>query len=81
MRPEHYRDKFEAVKERALILENTSVAYLDMLRIKNLIKACESKDGAHPTEAKVSYLHEATDLINDVELRLMKEQYKCRRSK
>ena len=80
MKTEHFRDKLAAAKERALLLESTSVAYLDMLRIKNLIRECDNQ--VHPTEARVSFLHEVTDVINTVELRLTKENHKKhRRSK
>jgi hypothetical protein len=69
----HFAAKFAAIKERALILESASIPYLDMLRIKNLLKACEYRNETHTYQAKVSFLHELTDLINTIELRLLHE--------
>lgn len=66
----HFARKFAAIKERAHLLEQVSIPYLDGIRIKGLIKACE---GDGPTKAKEAFLAEALDVINEVEIRLIKE--------
>ena len=66
----HFEAKLVAVKQRATALELITIPFSDSRRIKGLIKEAE---GTLPLSARNAFLEEALDIINQLELRLMKE--------